>query len=61
VIDTIDRSRFGWEWIAFMPTKYLTEFVKTDKWTSFVVWFVVESEDIFHVINKGSVLFWRNS
>ena len=60
VIDTSDRSRPNRERMALMPTKSLTGLVKTDDWTSFVVWFVVQSQNIFHVVDKGSVLFRRD-
>jgi len=60
VIDASDRSRLSRERVAFVSTECLTGFVETDDWTGLVVGFVIEIEDILHVVDEISVLFWRN-
>jgi hypothetical protein len=59
VIDPSDRSRFGRERVAFMATQCFAGFVKTDDWTSLVIWFVVEGENVLHVVDEVSVLLGR--
>jgi hypothetical protein len=60
MIDPSDRSRFGRERIAFMATESLARLVKTDDWTGFIVRFVIERENILHVIDEDSVLLGWN-
>ncbi|MDJ1434186.1 hypothetical protein [Halostagnicola sp. A-GB9-2] len=58
MIGTSDRSRPGRERLAFVSSESLARFVKTDDWAVIVVRFVVEVENIFHVVDEVSDLFW---
>jgi hypothetical protein len=60
MIDTSDRSRFGRERVAFVATECLAGLVEADDGTLLVVGFVIEVENILHVIDEISVLFGWN-
>ena len=40
--------------------KCFTGFVEADDWTTLVVWFVVEIENLLHVVDEVSVVLWRD-
>jgi len=50
-----DRSRAGRERVADVLVERLVTLVEADDRTSWVVWLVVEVEDIFHPTNEGGV------
>jgi hypothetical protein len=60
MIDPCDRSRSRRERVALVATECLAGFVEADDWTRLVVWFVVEIENIFHVVDEVSVALWRD-
>ena len=43
-----------------MAMKCFTGFVEADDWTTLVVWFVVEIENLLHVVDEVSVVLWRD-
>jgi hypothetical protein len=59
VIDTSDRSRPTRERVAFVSSQCLAGFVEADDWTALVVRFMIEVENVFHIVDEVSVLFRR--
>ena len=59
VVDPCDRSRSRRERVALVATECFAGFVEADDWTVLVVWFVVEVENVLHVVDEvGIVLGW---
>jgi hypothetical protein len=59
-IDTCDRSRFCQERVAFVAAKRLAGFVKADDWPLLVIWFVIDIEDVLHVVDELTIVFSGN-
>lgn len=59
-IFSCDRSRRARERVTRMSTKKLTGLIETDDWMSFVVRFVIEVKDVFHVVDELGILFRRD-
>jgi hypothetical protein len=57
VVIPSDRSRSRRERVANLLMEFLVGLVKTDNWTKWVEWFVVEIENSFHFANERSAVF----
>jgi hypothetical protein len=55
VVVPSDRSRAGRERVANVLVERLVTLVEAEDRTGWIVWFVVEIEDIFHPTNEGGV------